>query len=88
MAVRPEDLTPAAGGAGISARVELVEPLGNETLVHWSSAVGALVSRVSSGPVPALGAEAALVANAERILLFDATSGVTLLEAGSAAPAR
>jgi multiple sugar transport system ATP-binding protein len=88
VAVRPEDLTPAGGVAGIRARVELVEPLGNETLVHWSSAVGALVSRVSSGPVPALGDEAGLVANAERILLFDATSGVTLLEAAAAAPAR
>jgi ABC-type sugar transport system ATPase subunit len=88
VAVRPEDLTPAGGVAGIRARVELVEPLGNETLVHWSSAVGALVSRVSSGPVPALGDEAGLVANAERILLFDATSGVTLLEAAVAAPAR
>jgi multiple sugar transport system ATP-binding protein len=88
VAVRPEDLTPAGGGAGIRARVELVEPLGNETLVHWSSAVGALVSRVSSGPVPALGDEAGLVANAERMLLFDATSGVTLLEAAAAAPAR
>jgi multiple sugar transport system ATP-binding protein len=88
VAVRPEDLTPAGGVAGIRARVELVEPLGNETLVHWSSAVGALVSRVSSGPVPALGDEAGLVANAERMLLFDATSGVTLLEAAAAAPAR
>jgi multiple sugar transport system ATP-binding protein len=87
VAVRPEDLTLAGDGAGIRARVELVEPLGNETLVHWSSAVGALVSRVSSGPVPGLGAEAALAANAERILLFDAGSGVALLEAGQAAPA-
>jgi multiple sugar transport system ATP-binding protein len=88
LGVRPEDLTLAQDGAGIRARVELVEPLGNETLVHWSSAVGPLVSRINSGPVPALGAEAALVASAERMLLFDAQSGVTLLDAGLAGAAR
>jgi multiple sugar transport system ATP-binding protein len=87
IAVRPEDLTLAGDGPGIRARVELVEPLGNETLVHWSSAVGPLVSRFSSGPVPALGAEAALAASPERILLFDAESGVALLEASLATPA-
>ena len=88
MAVRPEDLVLAAGEPGIAARVELVEPLGNETLVHWSSAVGALVSRVSSGPVPALGAESALAARAEAILLFDAHSGVALLESARVPTAR
>src|SRR5262245_22742989 len=40
--VRPEDLS--AGSSGLVATVELVEPLGSETLVHWSSAVGPLVS--------------------------------------------
>ena len=87
MAVRPEDLVLHAGSDGIAARVELVEPLGNETLVHWSSAVGALVSRVHAGPVPALGANAMLTARADGILLFDAVSGAALLEPGLASTA-
>src|SRR5689334_17849832 len=40
--VRPEHL--AHGPVGIPARVELVEPLGSETLVHWRSDAGVLVS--------------------------------------------
>ena len=83
MAVRPEDLAPAANGQGIAARVELVEPLGNETLVHWSSPVGALVSRFGSGEVPALGSAAALAARADGILLFDAGTGAALLRGDS-----
>ncbi len=87
VAVRPEDLRVAPAGAGvaavIAARVELVEPLGNETLIHWSSAVGALVSRITSGAVPAPGDRAALTARPDGVLLFDATSGVALLESGS-----
>ena len=85
VAVRPEDLALAGGAPGIAARVELVEPLGNETLVHWSSAVGALVSRITSGTVPALGEQASLSARADGMLLFDPETGVGLLEAGLAA---
>jgi multiple sugar transport system ATP-binding protein len=75
--VRPEDLMPAA--AGIAARVELVEPLGSETLVHWSSDRGALVSRVTSGPVPVVGETAALGVRPEGVLLFDASTSTALL---------
>jgi multiple sugar transport system ATP-binding protein len=81
LAVRPEDLTLAAGAPGIAARVELVEPLGNETLVHWSSTVGALVSRITSGPVPGLGEQATLAARADGVLLFDPATGAALLAA-------
>ena len=80
--VRPEDLV-LAGGAGLTAHVELVEPLGNETLVHWSSAAGALVSRITSGTVPAPGHDAALTARADGVLLFDASSGRALLDGAS-----
>jgi multiple sugar transport system ATP-binding protein len=79
--VRPEDLGEAGeGSAGLAARVELVEPLGNETLVHWSSRAGTHVSRITSGPVPATGASASLGARAEGLLLFDPGSGRSLLE--------
>ena len=77
--VRPEHLAPASDG--LPARVELVEPLGSETLVHWSSEVGVLVSRVTSGPVPAVGETARLAIHPDRALPFDATDGRALLTA-------
>jgi len=76
--IRPEDLTIASGDGGIAARVELVEPLGNETLVHWSSPVGTLVSRITAGRPPALAEQATLAARPAGIHLFDAESGAAL----------
>jgi multiple sugar transport system ATP-binding protein len=72
--VRPEDLTLAPVGEGLTipARLEVSEPLGNEVLVHWSSAVGELVSRVPGQHAPAVGSSATLHAAFERIHLFDA----------------
>ncbi len=86
--VRPEDLIVAAAGAGLAARVELVEPLGSETLVHWTSAIGPLVSRVATGPVPVVGESAALTARPEGVLLFDPASGASLLESEPVTTAR
>ena len=86
--VRPEDLLVARDGVGIPARVELVEPLGNETLIHWSSPLGKLVSRITGGPAPALAEDAKLQARAGSVLLFDADSGVALVESGVAATPR
>ena len=78
--VRPEDLSAAADGAGgVPAKVELVEPLGSETLVHWTSGAGTHVSRVTSGAVPEVGASARLAARPEAVLLFDPASGASLL---------
>ena len=77
LGVRPEDLEPAANG--LPARVELVEPLGSETLVHWTSDAGPLVSRVTSGRAPAVGETTALAARRENVLLFDAASGASWL---------
>jgi ABC-type sugar transport system ATPase subunit len=81
--VRPEHLSLAP--SGLPARVELVEPLGSETLVHWTSDAGVLISRVTSGPAPAPGTTATLVASPDHVLLFDAKSGVSLLEADTVA---
>ena len=84
--VRPEDLRPVGEGApGLAARVELVEPLGSETLVHWTSRAGAHVSRATSGGIPRAGDTASLGARPEALLLFDPSSGVSLLEPEAAA---
>ncbi|MEY4374553.1 MAG: hypothetical protein RL760_719 [Candidatus Eisenbacteria bacterium] len=77
--VRPEDLQ--AGREGVAAIVELVEPLGSETLVHGSSPAGTWVSRVTSGPVPKVGERLSLTGRADALLLFDPTTQRALLEA-------
>ena len=67
--------------AGLAAKGELVEPLGSETLVHLASALGALVLRITTGPVPSPGSAVHVGARADGLLLFDAATGHALLEA-------
>ncbi len=79
--VRPEDLLAGGPGEGLPATVEHVEPLGSETLVHWAGPTGRLVSRITSGAVPAPGTVSALAARPDRMLLFDPASGESWLAA-------
>jgi len=74
--VRPEDLVlkPAGAGGGFDGTVELREPLGNEVLVHWRTAVGPLVSRVSGGGAPQVGDRATLDFAFENVRFFDLQS--------------
>jgi len=71
--LRPEDLTAAAPGsdAGIPALVEVSEPLGNEVLVHWSTPVGTMVSRVPGQHAPGVGEEAKLQFAESKLRCFD-----------------
>ena len=79
LGIRPEHLEVAPAGAGLPARVELVEPLGSETIVHWEGAAGKLAARLTSGAVPAEGSSASLVPRAAEVLLFEPSSGRALL---------
>jgi len=70
--VRPEDLVPeAAGGGAIPAQVEVREPLGNEVLVHWTTPVGSLLSRIPGQVAPAVGENRTLHFASEKLHLFD-----------------
>jgi multiple sugar transport system ATP-binding protein len=73
--IRPEDLhlVPQDGGS-IPGTVEVQEPLGNETLVHWKSPVGIVISRVPGQEAPALGAQKPLHFAAAKLHVFDPTS--------------
>jgi len=75
--VRPEDLRTEE--QGVAATLEVVEPLGSETLLHWKSATGEHVSRATGGRTPAVGTHAALTALPDAVLLFDPATGVALL---------
>jgi multiple sugar transport system ATP-binding protein len=62
LGIRPEDvgLVPLGSGVALSGTVEVREPLGNEVLVHWSTPVGELVSRLTGDRVPQVGERAEL----------------------------
>ncbi len=78
--VRPEDLSlvAAPGSGSLEARVEVREPLGNEVLVHWTSAVGELLSRVPGHGAPAVGERARLHVAPDRLHFFDPRSELAL----------
>jgi multiple sugar transport system ATP-binding protein len=83
LGIRPEDIQRADGGPGIvRSRVELVELLGGEALVHVSASGVELTARLSA-PVPPAGSELHLRLPEDRLHLFDRSSGVSL---GSGAP--
>jgi len=78
--IRPEDLALEPGeGAVIEATAEVREPLGNETLVHWRSSVGTIVSRVPGQAAPAVGQVSKLYCPLPKLHLFDATDERSLL---------
>jgi multiple sugar transport system ATP-binding protein len=80
LGVRPEDLqaaTNADPATTIGARVELVELLGGEALVHVRAGEKDLTARMPS-PVPTTGSEIRLSVLPERVHLFDAGTGARI----------
>jgi multiple sugar transport system ATP-binding protein len=82
LGVRPEDLTVVRsgqpdGGRVISARVELVELLGGEALVHLSSGSVELTARMPA-PVSAAARDLVLTIPPGRMHLFDGPTGERL----------
>ena len=83
--VRPEDVgvslasdsAPAAGGAtvAIPARIELVEPLGNEAFVHAAVGTNVVTARSSSRQLPDVGAAVRLEIDPARGHWFDLETG-------------
>ncbi|KFA87282.1 ABC transporter ATP-binding protein [Archangium violaceum] len=75
--IRPDHiLSPSATARGETAslevKVELVEPLGNEVIVHSRLAENALVFRLPPQHTPETGAKMAVVIELESLHLFDA----------------
>ncbi|MBA2459888.1 MAG: sn-glycerol-3-phosphate ABC transporter ATP-binding protein UgpC [Gemmatimonadales bacterium] len=84
LGIRPEDCRvadEAAGGSetALVARVDLVELLGGEALVHLAAGAIELTARVSP-PVPAAEAELRLILPPERIHLFDTATGARMAD--------
>jgi multiple sugar transport system ATP-binding protein len=81
--VRPEDLSLGGNGEGasIAAVLDVREPLGNETLLHWSTEAGPLASRLAGGHAPEPGARAALHFGFDKLRWFDPESETALEDA-------
>ena len=79
LGIRPEHLAPAAPGTqGLRGSVEMIEPLGADTLVHVAVAGRTLTARLPQGTAAQVGAPIELAAAAERVYLFDGTTGQRL----------
>jgi multiple sugar transport system ATP-binding protein len=72
LGVRPEDVREApAGEATLTARVDLVEPLGAETLLHLATGATNFIARVRPTHAPARGALAHFAFDLAKAHLFD-----------------
>ena len=76
LGVRPEDVTPAGASrattrAVSNTRVEVVEPLGNEALVHANTADFDITSRVAPDAVPVPGQPLELAFDVAKLHFFD-----------------
>jgi len=81
LGIRPEHLHLATEGAAsadqtaLDATVDLVEPLGGEALVHVRAGTHELTAKTRSRNLPDVGDRIQLVADGQRVHLFDASSG-------------
>jgi multiple sugar transport system ATP-binding protein len=79
MGIRPEDVSvvssPQSGLATASARLDLVESLGNETFIYASAGRHDVTARVSPLQLPPLGSKITLAFDLEKAHFLDAISG-------------
>jgi multiple sugar transport system ATP-binding protein len=77
--VRPEDVSVVPGirsaPATATARLDLVESLGNETFIYARAGRHDITARVSPQSLPAIGAQIILAFNLERAHFFDGGTG-------------
>ena len=81
MGIRPESLSLGDGAVAtgsFEARVELVEPMGNETFVYATTGRHNLIARVEAHVAPENGSTVRMVPNPEKIHFFDAETGATI----------
>ena len=82
LGLRPEHLTPEGGGISsgkvrIKARVEVVEPMGNETYLHFTTIANGhhYIARISSSLKPTVGRSFELYSDMSKAHFFDAENG-------------
>ncbi len=79
MGIRPEDVSVVAGpGAGVataSARLDLVESLGNETFIYAAAGKHDVTARVTPVSLPPIGSRITLGFDLGKAHFFDGASG-------------
>jgi multiple sugar transport system ATP-binding protein len=78
--IRPEHLAPNGGQNGIRVVVDLVEPIGHETIAYASAGAEKLTAIFDPDSAPKAGDVITLGVPADRIHLFDAKSEASLLK--------
>ena len=83
--IRPEDIFLATLGQGmedeamLDAKVEVVEPMGNETYVFLNTGSSALVARIHTGRMPRVGEQIKLGLDLGKSHFFDRDTEATIL---------
>jgi len=79
MGIRPEDVSvvdgPKPGLATASAKLDLVESLGNETFIYASAGRHDVTARVSPLKLPPIGSKITLAFDLSKAHFFDAVTG-------------
>jgi multiple sugar transport system ATP-binding protein len=79
LGVRPEHFDVVSeNSSGIRVQVKLVEPLGSDTLVHVEMAGVSAIARINPALKPKPGERLSLLPQADKIHLFDVTTGQVL----------
>ena len=81
LGLRPENIYHAAGpyvpspSAQITSRIDVVEPMGNETLVYTRAGAADIVARIAPQEIPGMDEVIQLAIDLSRLHYFDAASG-------------
>ncbi len=78
LGIRPEHITRAKNGNAIHATVDMVEPIGHESIVYASAGAEKLVAIFDPHDAPRAGEEIALAVDASRVHLFDGETELAL----------
>jgi multiple sugar transport system ATP-binding protein len=83
LGIRPEHIFYASAvpqqSGEVSARVEVVEPMGHETYLYLTAGSACFVARISSDKLPSVGEEIQLAFDLSALHLFDTETGTSLL---------
>ena len=72
--IRPEHFLPPGQGHALTGRVQVVEPLGSDTLIHFTLGSSGLTARVAPQMRPQPGATLSIGVDPSRVHLFDSTT--------------
>ncbi len=78
LGIRPEDIRPEGSHVPLSARIDVVEPMGAETFVHLVGSGYTLIARLAPSAKPARGDTFPFSFAPGKLHLFDAASGAAL----------